>query len=257
MRIVPQTILDLKWSLLPPSQGQNQILTWWQENQILTWWQELQETQILTWWQELQAKFVNTLTLQWKPKKRFPTAPLVLHQGNRRRRAPQVNLNFAVRIPLQHLRQTKFCWPFKKWQRTVIQPISTTISAESRNCRNPSQRQCPRLMENQKNSNCSNIYSKQAWKFITSLLKKTRLTISTLSCVVMLYKLSKTSLAPIERIWQTSWLFRRKYVKSQSMARAKHKFQRLVFNPANQKLIDFLDELQKLAKDAFELLHMR
>ena len=35
------------------------------------------------------------------------------------------------------------------------------------------------------------------------------------------------------------------------MATAKHKFQRLVFNPANQKLIDFLDELQKLAKDAF------
>ena len=35
------------------------------------------------------------------------------------------------------------------------------------------------------------------------------------------------------------------------MAAAKHKFQRLVINPANQKLIDFLDELQKLAKDAF------
>ena len=34
------------------------------------------------------------------------------------------------------------------------------------------------------------------------------------------------------------------------MATAKHKFQ-LVFNPANQKLIDFLDGLQKLAKDAF------
>ena len=27
MRIVPQTILDLKWSFLPPSQGQKQILT--------------------------------------------------------------------------------------------------------------------------------------------------------------------------------------------------------------------------------------
>ena len=27
MRIVPQTILGLKWSLLPPSQGQKQILT--------------------------------------------------------------------------------------------------------------------------------------------------------------------------------------------------------------------------------------
>ena len=42
-------------------------------------------------------------------------------------------------------------------------------------------------------------------------------------------------------------MFRRKYVKPQAMATAKHKFQRLVFNPANQKLIDFLDELQKLA----------
>ena len=35
------------------------------------------------------------------------------------------------------------------------------------------------------------------------------------------------------------------------MATAKHKFQKLVFNPANQKLVDFLDEIQKLAKDAF------
>ena len=35
------------------------------------------------------------------------------------------------------------------------------------------------------------------------------------------------------------------------MATAKHKFQQLVFNAANQSLFDFLDELQKLAKDAF------
>ena len=46
-------------------------------------------------------------------------------------------------------------------------------------------------------------------------------------------------------------VFRRKYVKPQSMATAKHKFHQLVFNPAKQKLIGFLDELQKLAKDAF------
>ena len=46
-------------------------------------------------------------------------------------------------------------------------------------------------------------------------------------------------------------VFRRKYVNPQSMATAKHKFQKLVFNPANQKLVGFLDELQKLAKDAF------
>ena len=35
------------------------------------------------------------------------------------------------------------------------------------------------------------------------------------------------------------------------MATAKHKFQQLVFNPANQKVFDYPDELQKLAKDAF------
>ena len=35
------------------------------------------------------------------------------------------------------------------------------------------------------------------------------------------------------------------------MATTIHKFQKLVFNPANQKLVDLLEELQKLAKDAF------
>ena len=54
-----------------------------------------------------------------------------------------------------------------------------------------------------------------------------------------------------EKLGEILTVFRRKYVEPQSMATAKHKFQRLVFNPANQNLIDFLDELQKLAKDAF------
>ena len=54
-----------------------------------------------------------------------------------------------------------------------------------------------------------------------------------------------------ESLTEILTVFRRKYVKPQSMATAKPKFQQLVFNPANQKLIDFLDELQKLAKDAF------
>ena len=35
------------------------------------------------------------------------------------------------------------------------------------------------------------------------------------------------------------------------MVTAKHTFQELVFNPANHRLVDFLDELQQLAKDAF------
>ena len=54
-----------------------------------------------------------------------------------------------------------------------------------------------------------------------------------------------------ENLTEIPAVFRRKYVNPQSMATAKHKFQKLVFNPANQKLVDFLDELQKLAKNAF------
>ena len=44
-----------------------------------------------------------------------------------------------------------------------------------------------------------------------------------------------------ENLTEILTVFRRKYVTLQSMATAKHKFQQLVFNPANQKLIEFLD----------------
>ena len=54
-----------------------------------------------------------------------------------------------------------------------------------------------------------------------------------------------------ESLTENSTVFCWKCVKPQSIATAKHKFQQLVFNPANQKLTDFLGELQKLAKDAF------
>ena len=54
-----------------------------------------------------------------------------------------------------------------------------------------------------------------------------------------------------ENLTEILTVFRRKYEKPQSRATAKHKFEQLVFNSANQKLIDFLDELRKLAKDAF------
>ena len=53
-----------------------------------------------------------------------------------------------------------------------------------------------------------------------------------------------------ENLGEILIVLRRKYMKPQLMTTAKHKFQRLFFNPANQKFIDFLDELQKLAKDA-------
>ena len=54
-----------------------------------------------------------------------------------------------------------------------------------------------------------------------------------------------------ENLGENLTVVRRNYVKPQPMATAKHNFQRLVYNPANQKLIDIPDELQKLAEDAF------
>ena len=42
-----------------------------------------------------------------------------------------------------------------------------------------------------------------------------------------------------ENLGEILTVFRRKYVKPQSIATAKHKFQRLVFNPSNQKLLIF------------------
>ena len=46
-------------------------------------------------------------------------------------------------------------------------------------------------------------------------------------------------------------VFRRKYVKPESSASAKHRLNRLFFDPENQKLPDFLEELQESAEKAF------
>ena len=43
----------------------------------------------------------------------------------------------------------------------------------------------------------------------------------------------------------------RKHVKPQSKATAKHKIPKPIFKSANQKIVEFHDEHQKLATDAF------
>ena len=48
-----------------------------------------------------------------------------------------------------------------------------------------------------------------------------------------------------------SKVFRRKYVKPESSASPKHQFNRLFFDPKNQILSDFLEELQESAEKAF------
>ena len=167
MGITPQTIPNPNWCIflinLAGSIAQRQRPTH-------TWWPKI----TLTWWQEVQKRFVTTLTRWQQLKKKFPTALLLLRQANKRRRARQVNLNFVVRIPLQQLKQTKFCWPFNNWPRTPNQPISITVLAESRNCLNLSQRRCLRLMENQWNLNCLKIFFKRVWKSTISWRKKTK-----------------------------------------------------------------------------------
>ena len=55
-----------------------------------------------------------------------------------------------------------------------------------------------------------------------------------------------------EKVTEILTVFRRKSVKPHSIATTKQKLQQLVFNPTNQKLFDFLDELQKLGKKAKE-----
>ena len=46
-------------------------------------------------------------------------------------------------------------------------------------------------------------------------------------------------------------IFRRKYVKPESQATAKHKWHRLTFDPNTMKLLDFLEELNQGAEKAF------
>ena len=46
-------------------------------------------------------------------------------------------------------------------------------------------------------------------------------------------------------------VFRRKYVKPKSSASAKHRHNRLMFQPETQKLPDFLEDLQESAEKTF------
>ena len=64
--------------------------------------------------------------------------------------------------------------PLNHWRRTVIHPIWTTTSTESRSCPNPLQRQCPLFTGNQRSSNCLKICSKQVSKSTIKKRKKSK-----------------------------------------------------------------------------------
>ena len=65
-------------------------------------------------------------------------------------------------------------------------------------------------------------------------------------------KLTKT----LEILGAMLAVFRRKYVKPQSMATSKHDFWKLFFNPANQKLVEFLMNSKNSPKTHSEKPHM-
>ena len=191
---------------------------------------------LITWWQEF--------------KKVLPTVPQELRQENKRRRAPQVSHSFSMITPLRQLKQTRFCRPFNNWRLTATLPLSTTTSVESRNCTNPSQRQCPLLTRNQRKSKCLKMFPTIV-KIYNQITEEDKIEyFHSLMLVDALQALKNVTSLNRDTLGEVLAVFRKKNVKLQSIATAKHKFQRLVFNPANQKLIDLLDELQKLAKDA-------
>ena len=179
---------------------------------------------------------------------RLPTAPLVLRQENKRSRASQVSHNSAVGISLRQLRQTRFCWPFKNWRRTPIQPISRIILKvhKSLTTRMPTfegKTEKVELFEDLFQTRLkihNQLTEEDKINYFHSLMRG-----DALQTFKNITSLNRENLGGILTV------FRSKYVEPQSMATAKHKFKRLVFNPANQNLIDFLDELPKLEKDAF------
>ena len=52
-------------------------------------------------------------------------------------------------------------------------------------------------------------------------------------------------------------VFRRKYVKPETQATAKHKWHRLLIDPKTMKLPDFLEEINQGAKKRLETTHKR
>ena len=180
------------------------------------------------------------------------TAPLVHLQESRKRTAPHINRNSAVETPQRRLRQTKFCWRFSNWQITTILQFFLTILLEFPNCQSHLRQRCPRSTGKSENFELFEDLFPTSLKIHNQLTEEDRINyFHSLMKGDALQTFKNINGPTRENLREILPVFRRKYVKSQSMATAKHQFKKLVFNPANQKLVDFLDELQKLAKDAF------
>ena len=172
---------------------------------------------------------------------------------SKRKRALLFKSNSAVTTPLWQLKQTTFSWPFRNWHPKATVPLSTTTSAQLLSSQTHSPQSYPHLTGNLKKLNCLKIFAKQASRVITSLLTATESTIVTQSRQVMHCRhLEKISSPTLGNLRDFVAVFYRRHVKHQQInGQGKPKIREICFSPSNQQLMDFLDELQRLQKDAF------
>ena len=87
---------------------------------------------------------------------------LITSSGKQKKTALPVNRNFAVKIPLRRLKQTKVCWHFSSWWTRITLQYSTRISTEFPNCQNLSRQQCPNSTGNLKSLSCLKSFSNES-----------------------------------------------------------------------------------------------
>ena len=208
MRIVPKMIPIVKSSFLSVSHAIGMTLT---QRRSLTWWQEL--------------------------KKRFFVATLGPFHGDKGRRVPRVSHNSASRTPLRRLKQTRIFWPFSSWRATAPPQTSTTALTEVQNCPNPSRPQSPPSTKSHKNLKSLKICSKPVTKLtISSQERRKNKYFHYLMRGDALQTFEIISSSKRQNLGEMLTVFRRKYIETRSMARAKHRFQQLFFNRVNQNL---------------------
>ena len=203
-----------------------------------------------TWWQELENRF-SVATIWHKFRKKSLTAQLVQLQERRKRTTLPVNRNSAVKTRLRQLKQTKLCWPFSSWQITTIPKTSLTTLLEFPSCQSHSRQRFPNSTGNLKSSSCLKISSKWAAKSVTSWLKKTESTTSILSWGEMHYKQLKTVMPKPRESGRNPGSFSKEICKTPIDGDSETQIPETCLQPSKSKLVDFLDELQRLAKDAF------
>ena len=191
---------------------------------------------------------MRPLTKWQEFKKRFPINPLGLLQENKKRRDQQVSHNFSVRTHLRRTKQTTFLLAlqqlacssgsptFKNFNRTSKLPKSLTTTM-------------PKFDEKSENVKLPGDLFHASLKIHNQPTEEDRIHyFHFLKRGDALQTFKKISSPSKENLAELLTVFRRKQVKPQSMATAKHKFQWLVFNPANWKLMEFFGRVPDTSK---------